>query len=1024
MDRRWFLGLKEVMKKLVIPIFVSLVPLLAPPATATMVIPVLDITGGIATQSTSHPAGPAGNGNDGILTNFTHTDGPLEITGGLDPWWSVDLVVDQTFDTIRVHNRDGNTNRFSDITVEVFDAAATSIALFPDLNDGNSLGSPAYIDIPMAATTTARTVTVSRDILSTIGGQGILSIGELQLLGPPTDVVLPPGTDLTLASILAMTTAQSSNWTGFDPDGAEAVDGVAGSNTHTAGGDTTPWWTVDFGEVMSLETIDIRNRSNCCGERLRDITVEVLNDAGETVWQSPLLNPGNELGFTGGGGAGLFVDLVFEIGQPVLGQSVRISRTMDPTSTGADAMVLAMSEVYVLGGSLGPDTDMDGMADSWELLQSPPLVVGVDDGGLNPDADGLTNLEEFNISTDPNVADSDGDGLDDGTEVTVTTTIPLVPDTDGDGLPDGEEVNGDPTYGYTSDPLLVDTDSDGYPDPVEVAENSDPNDPNIIPNLTLITNVGGLLGGDITDPENDGAPDAGIGTDFNWVNITSTNKPYFGGQGGNPAQGAFDVFDNVISATSKWCCDSPPHELVVEFADKYSLTHFTLTSSNDSPLRDPVEWLIEGSNDNATWDPIYPIAGSNDDPTLIAWARNNTKRFDLPTAAPLYKFFRYKVVTTGTTQHALAEIEYFGTIDPLDTDMDGMPDWFERQYPGTLDLNNPDDASEHADADALTNLEEYNFGSDLLEADIDGDGLLDDGEQTAGSDPYDPDTDGDQFNDGFEVDNGSDPTDPTSLPALNPITFAAPMDITGNLSDIDTTGFVVAAYSGTGATVTVGGITFGPGGPAFGGEYGAFDPWDRGGDLDYEDLLATGAYTGDSARIMEITGLTPGEDYLIQIWVVDTRSCCPNRLRTFLTDNTDPTQVADLESGTFGDEVTYPGQYVTGTFTAVSDTQLIYATGEPGSGGPQYNAIQVRQTSGTPPVPLEITDITINASSVDLTVQGLDTNKEYQLMRSTVLPNFSDVGVPFTPAAATEVVTDPTDPVGDTAYWKIEAIIP
>ncbi|MEO0601280.1 MAG: hypothetical protein AAF211_07580, partial [Myxococcota bacterium] len=65
--------------------------------------------------------------------------------------------------------------------------------------------------------------------------------------------------------------------------------------------------------------------------------------------------------------------------------------------------------------------------------------------------------------TDPNVADSDGDGLDDGTEVNVEGTDPTIADTDGDGLLDGEEVNVELT-----DPLLVDTDGDTLTDGEEV----------------------------------------------------------------------------------------------------------------------------------------------------------------------------------------------------------------------------------------------------------------------------------------------------------------------------------------------------------------------------------------------------------------------------------------------------------------------------------------------------------------------------------------------------------------------------
>ena len=43
------------------------------------------------------------------------------------------------------------------------------------------------------------------------------------------------------------------------------------------------------------------------------------------------------------------------------------------------------------------------------------------------------------LGTDPSLADSDGDGLNDDEEVAIGTD-PLVQDSDGDGLTDGAEV--------------------------------------------------------------------------------------------------------------------------------------------------------------------------------------------------------------------------------------------------------------------------------------------------------------------------------------------------------------------------------------------------------------------------------------------------------------------------------------------------------------------------------------------------------------------------------------------------------
>ena len=70
-----------------------------------------------------------------------------------------------------------------------------------------------------------------------------------------------------------------------------------------------------------------------------------------------------------------------------------------------------------------------------------------------------------------------------------------------------------------------------------------------------------------------------------------------------------------------------------------------------------------------------------------------------------------------------------GLFTPFpDNDLDGMPNWFEDQHAG-LDRENPLDAALDFDGDGLTNLEEYQNGTD----------------------PLNPDTDGDGFSDGYEV---------------------------------------------------------------------------------------------------------------------------------------------------------------------------------------------------------------------------------------------------------------------------------
>lgn len=82
------------------------------------------------------------------------------------------------------------------------------------------------------------------------------------------------------------------------------------------------------------------------------------------------------------------------------------------------------------------------------------------------DSDGLTNQQEERYGTNPDMSDSDGDGLQDGTEIMMSHTNPLLPDTDGDGLLDGEEVQ--------TNPLKADSDDDGLHDAAEKTRGTDP----------------------------------------------------------------------------------------------------------------------------------------------------------------------------------------------------------------------------------------------------------------------------------------------------------------------------------------------------------------------------------------------------------------------------------------------------------------------------------------------------------------------------------------------------------------------
>ncbi|MBZ4419470.1 Ig-like domain-containing protein [Myxococcus sp. RHSTA-1-4] len=139
------------------------------------------------------------------------------------------------------------------------------------------------------------------------------------------------------------------------------------------------------------------------------------------------------------------------------------------------------------------DSDGDGVDDITEIeLGTDPLDADTDDDGVQDGADGLTDTDGDG-TIDAKDPDSDNDGILDGTELGVTlenapvgtntrspnfrpdddpstTTDPKRADTDGDGLNDGaEDADHNGRVGATeTDPNNADTDDDGLSDGVEV----------------------------------------------------------------------------------------------------------------------------------------------------------------------------------------------------------------------------------------------------------------------------------------------------------------------------------------------------------------------------------------------------------------------------------------------------------------------------------------------------------------------------------------------------------------------------
>ncbi|WP_405245992.1 VCBS domain-containing protein [Cellulophaga sp. Asnod2-G02] len=170
----------------------------------------------------------------------------------------------------------------------------------------------------------------------------------------------------------------------------------------------------------------------------------------------------------------------------------------------------------VNGSPLGDsDCDNDGLTTDQEV------AAGTDPNNPDSDNDGVSDGEEIALGTDPNNPDSDGDGILDGQEV-LDGTNPLddcdhnggkaLPesDCDADGLTTAQE------DAIGSDPNNADTDGDTIPDGQEITDGTDPLDPcdaiGGVPTLTAgcdeeVVSSGIAVSNEILTPDNDGVND-------------------------------------------------------------------------------------------------------------------------------------------------------------------------------------------------------------------------------------------------------------------------------------------------------------------------------------------------------------------------------------------------------------------------------------------------------------------------------------------------------------------------------------
>ena len=471
---------------------------------------------------------------------------------------------------------------------------------------------------------------------------------------------------------------------------------------------------------------------------------------------------------------------------------------------------------------LSPDTDGDGLLDGIEVNGWTirivdhgvrDVIVRSDPGAYDTDRDGLSDaVEYYETFTNATDRDTDSDGLEDFTEAidgfvwngSVYFTNASAFDTDNDGLEDGEEVvDGEDQYithannadsdadglndggevlfvprpwQSPTNPLNNDTDGDSQPDGWEMQVFS----------VQQNTNSHSLWV--VTDwwlpPGCDSMMECGLGPGgWIWKNYLDG----FSSSGDRDGDGKIDpeyflwelnISGFFIPDGGRWALD-PSYGSIPDSA--FDIDNDTLMNSQEAPDRwdtNPVSHDTDGDKLPDGWEVTY-----SEESLMLGLVDNNT----------------------------LDALGARGPMDPRmpDSDLDGIDDGEEdfdgdglnrtnlmnRYCPG---WNNPQNSECHIDhmTDAgnrfyddlenYTNFEEYQNGTNPVNADTDGD-IWEDGSEVYhqdqdddsmwagweyyfGFDPFDPadanvDSDGDGFVNKCENKWNTHPKDPTSFPS-------------------------------------------------------------------------------------------------------------------------------------------------------------------------------------------------------------------------------------------------------------------
>lgn len=447
------------------------------------------------------------------------------------------------------------------------------------------------------------------------------------------------------------------------------------------------------------------------------------------------------------------------------------------------------------------DTDGDGMPDNYE--NSVGLNPLFNDANADADGDGITNMEEYNAGSNPFAPDypQAPPGV---SPVFVFNARTIVMDTDGDGMSDAWE------FAHGLDPFQndsnLDPDGDGLANSEEYNAGTDPLSSDTatgsVATSLLFTASTAIYPFSITaDTDGDGMPD--------WWEQRHGLNPLVSDAGADPDGDGLSNLAEYQEGRDPSVNESTTEVALVSTAFTLN-TRVTRVDTDGDGI--PDAWEIAHGLDPLRNDVNEDADGDG---------RSNLEEYN---AGSDPQVAEGSGPASMVSPLFLAQTGGFNGPHTLDTDGDGIPDWWEIQYGLNPTVN---DSASDSDGDGFTNLEEFNAGRNPIiqdypavvgmsgiflvdtggrSFDTDSDGLPDWWEKLYFNDARaaNPlaDTDGDGHSNFAEFNTGSNPLDANSV--LKIVGLQATVQTNGTQILIRWASFEGSTYSIWRATVVQG----------------------------------------------------------------------------------------------------------------------------------------------------------------------------------------------------------------------------